>query len=325
MDDYHGASVKSEDLDEEHVARSAEAIEPTIASAQAEAKYAAAMWNGEADQAKVALENVIDETGKFDALNSGWESVWLGAALEMKGDPESATIFYRRATNRLGNEISLPTNRSFGDAAKLSGKEPAFVSQVYRLVSFSSNGTYSTELTRLRAEMSNLNGATPRQMEEAVRVLGEALGYSASRPDNDIGTGPDVLWLDDKNKHGLAFELKTDEADPAKYRKKEIGQGHDHLVWVRENYAEYECLGLLFVGPDGSLEPQANPSDEMWHCTATELQGLRDILLGLIGDIRNSNPTKRLELTIAAHDSGKWTLAALSGTLKVARMKDLAS
>ena len=85
-------------------------------------------------------------------------------------------------------------------------------------------------------------------MEEATRVFGEILGFVATRPDNDVGTGPDVLWIDESSATCIAFELKTDKDDPATYWKKEIGQGHDHFALdeVRETVAlarQYAELG----------------------------------------------------------------------------------
>ena len=67
------------------------------------------------------------------------------------------------------------------------------------------------------------------QAEAGVRALGELLGLIATRPDNDGGTGPDVLWCDDAKPRQRGFELKTDKHDPATYFEKDISQGHDHL------------------------------------------------------------------------------------------------
>ena len=63
--------------------------------------------------------------------------------------------------------------------------------------------------------------ASSNAKEEAVRIFGELLGYTASRPDNEFGHGPDVIWKDEKSKLGLAFELKTEKNNPAEYNKQE--------------------------------------------------------------------------------------------------------
>ena len=62
-------------------------------------------------------------------------------------------------------------------------------------------------------------GASSTAKEEAVRSFGEMLGFAASRPDNDIGAGPDVIWKDEQTKHGVAFELKTEKVTPAEYKQ----------------------------------------------------------------------------------------------------------
>ena len=84
---------------------------------------------------------------------------------------------------------------------------------------------------------------TTGQQEEATRAIGELLGLLATRPDNDVGTGPDVLWIEESTSTCIAFELKTGKDDPATYWKKDIAQGHDHLSWMTANYPDYNCLG----------------------------------------------------------------------------------
>ena len=64
---------------------------------------------------------------------------------------------------------------------------------------------------RMRLELAPLDGSgTVRQTEEAVRALGQYLGVRASRPDNDHGTGPDVLWEIGEDT-AVCMELKTEK------------------------------------------------------------------------------------------------------------------
>ena len=95
--------------------------------------------------------------------------------------------------------------------------------------------------------MARIETGTPNQAEAGLRRLGELLGFAATRPDNDEGTGPDVLWLDEEQRGMIGFEVKTDKKIPATYFKKDISQGHDHLEWMNQRFGDYASLGLLFV------------------------------------------------------------------------------
>lgn len=119
---------------------------------------------------------------------------------------------------------------------------------------------FEAEVDKVAQALAPIDKRDSRQAEAGVRALGELLGFTATRPDNDEGTGPDVLWRDDATQRQLGFELKTDKKDPATYFKKDISQGHDHLQWMAQTYPQHASLGLLFVGPAGKPHAQANPS-----------------------------------------------------------------
>jgi hypothetical protein len=73
------------------------------------------------------------------------------------------------------------------------------------------------EIARIRTSCGSLTDGSlsSRESEEAVRNFGSALGFVATRPDNEIGRGPDVLWEDADKKIIIPLELKTDKKSPA--------------------------------------------------------------------------------------------------------------
>ena len=322
--EYYGENIQRGELDEDQVQRAEDAEEQMIAAAVAEAAFAAAMWNGDVTEARNILDEASEATGRIDALLSGWQSVWLGAALEAEGDIDSAHFAYRRAMSRLGNMLVLPRGIGAQNTATLGEDASFFARNIDQLVGLTINEHFERELARVRTQFADLDGASSRQMEEATRVLGEILGFVATRPDNDVGTGPDVLWHDESSSTCVAFELKTDKDDPATYWKKDITQGHDHLSWVADNYPNSTCLGLLFVGPDGSIETRGNPSDAMWCCLPTSLVDLRSGLFALIADLRRAMPLERSGNTQELCDDGSWGIGALFERLKHIHMRDMA-
>ncbi|HHJ20833.1 MAG TPA: helicase [Gammaproteobacteria bacterium] len=321
--EYYGDNIQRGRLGEEQVQRAEDAEDQMVAAANAEAAYAAAMWNGDVTEARNILDVASEATGHIDALLSGWQSVWLGAAFEMEGDIDSAHLAYRRARSRLGNMLNLPTGIGAQNTANLGDDASLFARNIDRLVGLTINEHFERELARIRKQLSDLDGASPGRMEEATRVLGENLGFVATRPDNDVGTGPDVLWVDESSATSIAFELKTDKNDPATYWKKDITQGHDHLTWIADNYPEHACFGLLYVGPNGYVEAKGNPSDVMWCCLPGSLVELRNQFFALISDLRRALPLERSGRTRDLCDDGSWEIRTLFERLKGTSMREM--
>jgi len=157
-----------------------------------------------------------------------------------------------------------------------------------------------------------------------ISASGEPIPWTRdTRPDNDEGTGPDVLWRDEAANKQLGFELKTDKDDPATYFKKDVAQGHDHLEWMEQRYPDDEILGLIFVEPQGRTHGQANPSADMSHCLPASLGAIRDRLLALIEDLRQHSPMERLIEIGKESEEDRWTLPSLVKAFKPTALADL--
>jgi hypothetical protein len=313
--DFYGRYLAENTLDADATERVTDNEARMTGAALAEAEYARAVWEGDFGAARLALEGAIEETARADALLAGWHNIWLAACYEADGDDESARLNYRRARSRLGVRISVPA----AHLASQSGlPEPAgsFAVVVDRIVGLTSEDAFRREIGLLRRRLSDLDGATPKRMEEAVRSLGEALGFDATRPDNDTGTGPDVLWVSPATSECLAFELKTDKNNPGIYNKRDVGQAHDSLQWVKGQSSSLNCLGLIFVGPEGRCSDEANPSAAMTLTSPSTLASLRDRLLALLRDMRAALPIQRLVAINDACSQESWTLPALADEVK---------
>ena len=113
-----------------------------------------------------------------------------------------------------------------------------------------------------------------RQAEEAVRTIGYYMGFDASRPCADVGTGPDCIWVDPFSKEIIAFELKLDKAPTSSLSKDDIGQGHDHLQWLESNYEGYETAGLIYLSESTTVTKPSNPSSQMYIAKPRKLSDL---------------------------------------------------
>jgi hypothetical protein len=319
--DFYRDNIENGALEDDKVAR-AEAVEGSlVTAAESEARFALATWERDDAAARQALEDSIEETGRADAPLAGWHNVWLGGLYEKAGDFESAGMAYAWARSRLGTNAVLPKL----DKDERLDAEPTspFAASVYRLIGMNSPEAFRRDVELLERQLQTLDGASSRQMEEAVRALGELLGFKASRPDNDFGTGPDVLWEESETKTVLGLELKTDKKNPASYNKKDIGQGHDSLEWIGKEWQGFRQLGLAFVGPEGRCTGEANPSAEMSLITPGNLASLRDEILALIEDLRKILPLERLVRTREECNEAKWSLEAIFGRLNKCRLLDM--
>jgi hypothetical protein len=320
---FYGDNITKSALDSEKVARTDEIETRLMEAAKAAANYALAIWQGDYTSARMALEENIEDTARADTPLAGWHSIWLGGCFEAEGDVDSANLAYQRAKQRLGLNVMLPMSASPRKTAIMDEASNPFAVAVDRIVGLTSQDSYNRELRQLKNRLSDLDGGSPSQMEAAARALGEALGFEATRPDNDFSTGPDVLWTDNVTEQCLGLELKTDKEEPANYVKKEIGQCHDHLSWIAQEKEDFECLGLIIVGPDGTCDQAANPSPEMWWSHPSKLAIIRDRLIAMIEDLRKVLPLERQKRIKESCGEPHWTLQALVQELQEKRLTDM--
>jgi hypothetical protein len=307
--EFYGTNIERSEIDEDHRNKIDESMEPSHKVAEAEAKIASALWAGDFDKARLFLEESLEITTRFDPLLAGWHCIILGGLYEKGNDFESADVAFDNARARLGINVILPTHKKFVN----SPAEPVdpFAGQIFSIASLSSAEAYKKQLGNLRQKLKHLDGGTPSQMEEAVRALGEIMGFNSSRPDNDSGTGPDVLWEELSTLKAIAIELKTDKNDPASYNKKDIGQSHDHIQWIADNKKDLKMIGLMFVGPPGKCTAQANPSNQMWVVDPSEFSDIRDSIFAIITDIHTLTPLERLNKTRIACNGPKWMIQSI--------------
>jgi tetratricopeptide (TPR) repeat protein len=325
--DFYGESIDEMDLDAEAAERTQQIEERMTQAALAEVKFMSSIWERDYVTARQVIETVIQETARADTKLSGWHNLWLGMCLESEEDYEAAQEEYSRARQRLGNQIVI-SKVIGGNSQKASAATALttdFERQIDLIAGCSSPERYQKNLQRLRTSVVGLddsNASVPQQ-EEALRALGEYLGFASTRPDNDDGTGPDVFWVDEDSQKCIAFELKTDKKINPTYYKKDVEQGHDHIQWTKQNYPNYFCLGLVYVGSDGSRDKAANPSSEMYLCDLSILAAIKNQLVAGIEDLRAVTPTQRTNKVGEFCSESQWEIEGLASKIKVKSMQSL--
>lgn len=92
----------------------------------------------------------------------------------------------------------------------------------------------------------------------------------------------------------LAFELKTDKAADSSLSKDDVGQGHNHIEWLKSQYPEIELLGLIFLTQAQKVSDKADPSEQMFFGTPTSLSKVWNDFFSAIDKIKTLAPLEKV-------------------------------
>ncbi|MBU0656020.1 MAG: DEAD/DEAH box helicase family protein [Gammaproteobacteria bacterium] len=242
----------------------------------AESNFIKKYWNRDYVEAIKILEKKLNDTFAYSVGLGSWYALWIGYCFELSGDASNAVCFYKRAH---GNSRNIPKH-IYDEISQLENSVPEQIENVSNGFLIGKGSSISVPKTFYQ-DLGVLNGAgTFKQTEEALRCLGQYLGLDSTRPDNEHGTGPDVLWINANV--ALVIEAKTEKE--ASYKKEDVGQLSDHMQWVDDHYQVNEKIPL-FVGPLVSATKTANPSDKVMVVELSEFKKLGDILISAYEDI----------------------------------------
>lgn len=250
--------------------------------ALAEAKYAEHMWNRDFKGAAVRLRETLDAAAKLSVAMVCWHKLWLGFALECGGDSETAIRLYRQAHT---GQRNIPPPRSDAPSVFAQNVSPQVVTASYQF-ELAPNARVQAPRSLERDLLSLSGGASPSQTEEALRFLGQYLGFESSRPEREHGTGPDVLWIF-PDASALCIDVKTDKEESSVYRKSELGQLSDHVQWVRDNTSAVD-ITPVFIGPELVVSDAANPQAGVKVAALTKFRAIADMLQTAYRDIAST-------------------------------------
>ena len=324
--EFYRDSIENLDEEDFEIHRFYEQENQITKAAIAGVRFQSAIWRNEVDEAADFLIDCMDEITIADGRLGGWHALWAGLGLELNGRPEDAAAWYRKAVQRLTNELPTPPlARLSKDTISSDSQASSFENKLIPMINLQTEEVFRKNIKKFERKLDELESGTAQEQEEAARVIGEEIGYESTRPDNEFNIGPDVLWLDHSSKCALAFELKTKKNQPANYTKKDIGQGHNHIEWVEEQYPGYTIYGLIFVGPNGNCEHSASPSKLMYQAELSTLKSIASELIALIQDARKERGTNRGTRISSVWRSGSWELKALQIRIGSNLMRDLLS
>jgi len=246
--------------------------------AESEANYISFLWARDYSSAAKCLRETLEDAFILSSSTGAWHALWLGKALELLGDANSARELYSRAHAAQLKIPAYPVESDSRDAIDI----PEQISEVDRQFNINADGKISLP-KNLHKELAFLDGSGSfKQTEEALRALGQYLGLNSTRPEKEFGTGPDVLWWL-PGLPALCIEVKTDKELSSRYQKKELGQLSDHVQWVRNN-TDAETIIPIFIGPIVSSTDTGNPPEDFMVADLHEFKNLADCLVAAMSD-----------------------------------------
>lgn len=269
--------------------------EEALRIARAEVSFGDAIWQRDYAGAAKALERGLEETFAASRPAGAWHALWLGYCYDCMGDADRARALYDRAHR--ASVHKLPPVEAIQRAVAVI-ERPYQVERVAALL-LRANSLHLQIPRQFDAALAALDGgASPKATEAALDALGEYLGLDSCRPDNEDGTGPDVLWSVPEGP-ALSMEAKTDKAADGVYRKDDLGQLRDHRQWVVDHLGPIE-VHSAFVGPLVGASADANPDADTSVIELAEFRQVRDRLRAALSDACN----RALPLTAqeAVHD-----------------------
>ena len=252
--------------------------------AESEASFGVHLWNRDYQNAAKCLRSTLTKAFSLSSNTGAWHTFWLGSAYWFLGDQDTAIEMYIKAHAVQRNIPAWPSKLDMGEKENL----PQQIVEVDR--QFKINADSSIQVpNKLDTELIYLDGSgSSNQTEESLRALGQYLGMDSSRPDNEFGTGPDVLWLCD-GFPALCIEVKTDKDDNSQYKKVEIGQLSDHVQWVKNKYSiDLDSIVPIFVGPTNSATEKANPAPNYRVINLQDFHALGARLTAALHDVQNT-------------------------------------
>ena len=230
-----------------HASRLAESGEPDfdnaalVAAGRIERRALELLLHEQPKQACEELRQAA-ESQEFDRKFSGWLLQLAARAAEHAGDHATAEELQARAYGA-HRSLMKPARQLIYEPISLDqGQAAAVVGQIEQYT------LRSAVLERLDQVAADLHpSASANRFEEAIRALGELLGFASERPEKAAGQGPDNLWLTSVDR-GWVIECKHQKERP--FGKQDHGQLLVATNWFRQHYPDYTYVSVA-VHPDG--------------------------------------------------------------------------
>lgn len=207
------------------------------------------------------------EAHRTDRLFRGWLlQLAARAAFLERGDWTDAATELQSQAAVANTTLLAPPGRP--TTAALPAVETQASRVAARVESYEQREAYLAAFER--AALS-LTGSVPApEFEEAMRLLGDFLGFASERLDQE-GEGPDNVWRTDDGRI-LVISCKNEKKPTSPLHKKDLSQLFIDAQWVEQHYAPLTQV-LLLVHPSSEVD-EGLPTQKVHALTVTGLSAL---------------------------------------------------
>lgn len=125
------------------------------------------------------------------------------------------------------------------------------------------------------------------KFENAVKEIGELLGFISQRPDKEIRKGPDNLWVGVDNKYFL-IECKSEVNDSREsINKNEAAQMNSHCGWFESEYGKDAKVKRILIIPTKNLSYYADFTHDVKIMRKGKLKALKDAIKSFIKEFKS--------------------------------------
>lgn len=208
---------------------------------------------GEYLKACDAMQSFIDKLPPNDNLERGWYLQQLARYTYYISAERSNEL--QKAAFKLNAQLLKPR-----EGIKYMRVSYINENRANRIRTFLNRFSSYQELKlSISAILDNLSfGVDSDKFEEALKEVGELLGFISQRPDKEIRKGPDNLWCGIDNQYFL-FECKNEVCEGrSEISKHEAGQMNNHCGWFEEEYGKDVVVSRFLISPTKELSYAAN-------------------------------------------------------------------
>lgn len=165
------------------------------------------------------------------------------------------------------------------------------ISQVEKIVRFNTSRYADSNeyILGFKAIVDKLhfNDYSSNIFEQAIKDLGEHLGFISQRPENEFNKGPDNLWATGENS-AIVIECKN-EAFTDKISKTYCNQLGGSLTWFENQYPLISNVTPVMIHPYNKFEYAASPHPSFRIITREKLEELRTNLYQFLIQVASCN------------------------------------
>jgi len=303
-DDWNAVDNEILELREEAKQQKVKGQDSLFSAASKEVDYQYAMWAQDYEKACQLAQEIAsilsgDDTKGFRGFwhyLAGCAARLASEALGRKNFRDTARLQFSKASmcasyvpwmralasEGVTEEIETSTDADLNLQANVENVELLFESRGY-----ASPRKFEADAKKV---LDGIAGIEPNAFEEALRMLGELLGFHAENSSSDAA--PDPWWVSN-GKWCLVTEVKSDVKPENPVAVKHARQAATHAKWIQEHVElrEEATIETVMITPATTIHPEAAVfADEVRYWNLSDFREWAGRAIGVVRKLRSEYP-----------------------------------